>query len=282
MQKFCACAIGLAMLAGVHFEIPVVRASVFATGVAGYDAGSAVGSGFNDPGTALGSPERFTGEGIFPQVVSPFNPVWRTNEFVQIGEGGFLTLEFDEPITNDDHPFGVDFIVFGNGGFADRIDDIDGNTRDPAETFGLDDMLIEVSEDGTTFLPLENLSGGEFFSEGMYPAMGYVDAGPYDATPGSIPTDFQQPLDPALTLADFDDMTYDQLLTLYDGSGGGTPVDIAASGLSEVSFVRFSVPESEGGFGTVEIDAVSRVPEPTAMGFLLLGGLAAFRRARRG
>ena len=271
MQRFCACTMGLAMLAGWQFEIPVARASAFATGVAGYDAGSAGGSGVNDPGTALGSPERFTGEGIFPQVVSPFNPVWRTNEIVQIGEGGFLTLQFDEPITNDDHPFGVDFIVFGNGGFIDG-DFPNGTVGDPAGTFGVNDMLIEVSEDGTTFHSLGA------FSEGMYPAMGYVDAGPQDDTPGSILTNFQQPLDPALTLADFAGLTYDQLVALYDGSGGGTPVDIAASGLSEVSFVRFSVP----GSGTVEIDAVSRVPEPTAMGFLLFGGLAAFRRGRRG
>jgi hypothetical protein len=267
---------GLAMLAGGQFEVPVARASVFATSVAGYDAGSAVGSGFNDPGSAIGSPERFTGEtdfgGLFQAVVSPFSPAFGTDEIVQIGDGGFLTLEFDEPITNDaSHPFGVDFIVFGNGGFAD--DDFDNGTiGDPAATFGLGEMLVEVSDDGTTFHSLGS------FTEGLYPAMGYVDAGPFDTTPGSVWTDFQQSLDPALTLADFAGMTYDQLLTLYDGSGGGTPVDIAASGLSEVSFVRFSVP----GSGTVEIDAVSRVPEPTAIGFLLLGGLAAFRRARRG
>ena len=272
MQRFCACAMGLAMLAGGQFEIPVARASAFATGVVGYDAGSAGGSGFNDPGTALGSPERFTGEGIFPGVVSPFNPVFGTDEIVQIGEGGFLTLQFNEPITDDaSHPFGVDFIVFGNGGFIDG-DFPNGTVADSAATFGLDDVLIEVSEDGTTFHSLGT------FSEGMYPAMGYVDAGPFDNTPGSIWTDFQQPPDPALTLADFAGMTYDQLVALYDGSGGGTPVDIAASGLSEVSFIRFSVPVS----GTVEIDAVSRVPEPTAMGFLLAGGMAAFRRGRRG
>ena len=46
----------------------------FADSVLAYDAGSNPAPGYTDPSSALGSPERFTGERVFPGVVSPFNP----------------------------------------------------------------------------------------------------------------------------------------------------------------------------------------------------------------
>ena len=66
------------------------------------------------------------------------------------------------------------------------------------------------------------------------------------------------------------------VIELYDGSGGGTPVDLADSGLSWASYVRISVPSGAGY--DVEIDAVTVVPEPAC--WLLLGAplLVAFRR----
>lgn len=273
MYRVCACVMSMALFCEFVPTAPA-RATPFATAVAAYDAGLAAGTGFNDPTVALGSPERFTGEvdfsGAFSGVVSPFNPPFGTDEIVQIGEGGFLTLEFADPVTNDlDHPFGVDLIVFGNGGLIDA-DFPNGTVGDPAGTFGTNEMIVEVSADGLTFQSLG------IFTEGLFPTMGYLDSGPFDATPGSILTNFLKPIDPALALDDLAGLDYSELQLLYDGSGGGTPIDIAPSGLAEVRFIRFSV----AGTGAIEIDAVTRVPEPASLSLLLLGGLVAFRRMR--
>jgi hypothetical protein len=68
--------------------------------------------------------------------------------------------------------------------------------------------------------------------------------------------------------------SFAELLTLYDGSGGGIPIDIASSGLSSVSYVRVDVP---AGVASPEFDAFVVVPEPGT--WMLLGlSLVLFRR----
>jgi outer membrane protein assembly factor BamB len=242
-----------------------------------YEPGTTPAPGYDDPATAIGSPERFTGEGVYPGVVSIFNPPWGTDEVVSIGEGGHLLVEFDQPITDDPaHAFGVDLVVFGNGGFVDD-DWPNGRVGSPPAMFGVDDMLVSLSADGESFVELG------LFTEGLFPAQGYLDSGPYDETPGVLPTDFTLPVDPALVLDDFAGLTYGEVLALYAGSGGGTPIDIAASGLEAVRFVRIDVLD-DGDPGTelnAEIDAFAAVPEPSTA--LLLVGLIivfALRRSR--
>ena len=53
-------------------------ADFFATSVLSYDAGSNAAAGYTNASTALGSAERFTGEGVFPSGVTPFNPAFGT------------------------------------------------------------------------------------------------------------------------------------------------------------------------------------------------------------
>lgn len=245
--------------------------SPWAVQVVSYQQGTGANPSLVDPTNALGSPERFTGEGVFPSVVSPFNPAFGIDELVSIGQGGHLTIRFDTPITNDAaNPYGIDFIIFGNGSFID-FDFPTGQLATPPGTFGLDPMNVEVSADGATFVPLGT------FTEGFFPAMGYLDSGPYDPTPGSVLTDFTTPMDPSLTLTDFSGLDMDGIRALYGSSGGGTPIDIAASGLVAIQYVRIVNPAASGV--TVEIDAFARVPAPPAP--LALAGIAAFVRRRR-
>ena len=138
--------------------------------------------------------------------------------------------------------------------------------------FGLDSMRVAVSADGTHFVDL-----GEF-TEGLFPAQGYLDSGPYDDHPGLVPSDFTLPLNPALSTADFAGLSFVEALALFDGSGGGTPIDIGAANLAEVRFVRISVPDDGNPetFLNAEIDAFARVPEPA--GALGLIALALLRR----
>lgn len=271
--------LAIAIPASVSLAQPGVPAgSPFASQVISYDPGSTAVPGFTDPTTALGSPERFTGEGVFPGVVSPFNPAFGTDELVSIGEGGHLTLSFDRPIVNDPaNPFGIDLIVFGNAGFADGSFP-DGVVTDPAFAFGLDDMLIEVSADNITFVPLG------LFTEGFFPTMGWLDGGAYDSTPGTIETDFTRAVDPSLTLGDFAGLDLSQIRGLYAGSGGGTGIDIASSGLAAISFVRISVLD-DGNASTAlnaEVDALAIVPPPASAWAIGLGLAGLGRRRRAG
>src|SRR5215216_4313944 len=64
----------------------------YAAQVISYNQGATPSTGFTTASAALGEPERFTGESVFPGVVSPFNPPFRSNEIVSVGEGGQLTL----------------------------------------------------------------------------------------------------------------------------------------------------------------------------------------------
>ncbi|MGE0478990.1 MAG: hypothetical protein AB7Q17_00835 [Phycisphaerae bacterium] len=255
----------------------VATADPWADRVIQYDPGTGAAAGYTDPSTALGMPTRFTGEVFgFPSVVSLVSPPFESDELVSIGEGGRLTVEFDDPIKNDpQNPFGVDLILFGNGGFI--YDFGTGRLASPGTLFGLDLVRVSVSADGATFVPLGDVV------EGFYPTQAYLDGGPFDVVPGSLPTDFRKPVNPALTAADFGGLTYEAARALYGDSGGGTPLDIAASGLGAVRFVRIDVlddgdPDTEL---SAEIDAFATVPEPAGAtvfvaGLFVLG--AAFRR----
>lgn len=264
---------------GMLLAIPPAHAHAgpFADSVWSFDPGLTPTPDFADPNAALGAPERFTGESSpFPGVVSPFNPAFGSDELFSIGEGGHLTLRFDEPIRDDPaNPFGIDLILFGNGGFIDA-DYPNGTTLPNAAAFGLDTVRISVSADGSTFLPLGD------FTEGLFPAMGFADAGAFDTAPGSVRTDFTKAVNPALTQPDFASKTLAEIAALYDGSAGGTPIDLAASGLAEVFFVRLEVPDDNDPNTALnaEIDALVRAPAPGTLTLLGLSALGITRRRR--
>ena len=238
--------------------------------VVSYDEGSGADVGYTDPLTALGEPSRMTGTAPWEAAVTPFNGPWLTDQVVSVGGGGHLIVRFDEPISDDPgHLFGVDLIIFGNGFFGDA-------NWPEGEVGGLFEegpFTVSVSADGVDFAALPGTH-----NDALFPMLGYLDlTGPYDPDPGSVPSDFTRPVDPALTYADFDGSSFDQILALYDGSGGGIPFDLAGTGLSEVYYVRIDVLE---GATSPEFDALAAVPEPTTA--LLLGGLVLAQARRRG
>ena len=255
-------------------------ASPFATSVLDYNAGSNAALGYTDASTALGAAERFTGEGIFPGGVTPFNPAFGTDEIVSIGSGGHLDLSFDTAITNDaSHAFGVDFIVFSNSGFADTsYSDADPN-NDGSGIIGPNPFVfgaggaatIQVSNDGTNWFTATTTVLD------LFPTLGYSDY--TSTTPGSIgsvESDFTKAIDPTIALADLANLSFAQIVALYDGSGGGIGIDISSTGLSSASYVRF-LNQSGSAF---EIDAVAVVPTPSALALLGLGSLVGLKRRR--
>lgn len=240
--------------------------------VISYDPGSGAATGYTNPGTVIGQPERFTGElGGWPAAVTPFNSAWGTDEIVSLGEGGHLTVKFDQPITNDaGHLFGVDLLIFGNGSF------VDGSYPSGVVSGIMEEgpFTVSVSADGTRFVPLAGT-----YHDALFPALGYLDLpGPYALKPGNVPSDFTRPVNPALTLNHFQGKTFAEVVALYDGSGGGLPLDIGPTGLGEVFYVRIDVP---AGATSPEFDAFAAVPEPGSVLLLAVIGLAgALRRGR--
>tara|TARA_X000001036_G_scaffold55044_2_gene44607 strand:- start:3216 stop:4097 length:882 start_codon:yes stop_codon:yes gene_type:complete len=208
----------------------------WADSVVSFDEGIGGSAGYNIPEVALGEPSRFTGEDIWPGVVSPFNPPWLADEIVSIGAGGSIVVSFVEPVQNElGNPWGIDLIIFGNTGCVDNAypKGVVGGA------FSDDGGQIEVSQDGKIWYPIATE-----FSDGLWPTRGYLDSQPYDAVEGTQPSTFTLPVDPRLSLDDVMNLDNDALMSFYGTSGGGTPIDIGETGLNEISFIRVSVDPS--------------------------------------
>jgi hypothetical protein len=135
-----------------------------------------------------------------------------------------------------------------------------GQFQSPAALYTSGVGKLEVSADGVDFFEVPGALATQLF-----PTQGYVDAGPFDPSPGPVLTDFHKPVNPALTLSSFDGLSYAQAVALYEGAGGGMSVDIGAAvddlgrpaGLSSV-FVRS---RHNLGDKPLSLDAFSVVPD---------------------
>lgn len=248
-------------------------AEPWATQVVSYTAGTGIDPAYANPASALGEPTRFTGVGVWPGAVTPFNPAWMGSEIVSIGPGGSLTVSFGRAVQNDPlNPFGIDLLIFGNAGYID--------TNYPAGIvggmFGIGNGIIEVSADGSSWFTVPGVT-----ADNAFPTLGYSDlTDPYSTEAGLVLTDFTRPVNPA-----FEAMgkSFAQIVAAYDGSGGGTGVDIGVVGLPSISFVRISNPATSSV--NVDIDAfaiVTPIPAPGALVAIMLGAPLLLRRRRHG
>jgi hypothetical protein len=266
-----------------------VRATVFASQVVSYVAGTATTTDptFTDPSAAIGAPSGITGIlAGFPNVLSPFSPAFDVGQIVVIGEGGELTLKFPQPVIVGSGP---EIGVISNAGLVDT-NYPNADVGNPASTFGGGSAVVSVSENGTNFVSL----GVQQF---LNPANYYLNAGPYDDIAPASPqlANFGQPF--TGTVSSFNGEDYAQVLDTLDGSGGGTWLNLSGTGLSEVNYIEFSVPDDGTGVagtnGTrLPIDAVAiansalaggppPAPIPLPAGFQLgLAGLIVVGAAR--
>jgi hypothetical protein len=236
---------------------------------------------YDDPNAVLGSPDRMTAG--YPSGTDPvtiFNPAWGadTNDWgsdqvFSFGAGGYIEVMFDAPVEDDPlNPFGIDLIVFGNAGFL-SADWPPTACTDPALLFGADYGTVEVSQDGASWHTVTPP-----YADVLFPTTGWADAA------HTVASDFLRPVDPGLTLADLDGRTESEVLALYGGSGGGTGIDIAGTGLAWIRYVRVTnTGHPDTSDGIVDIDAfadVAPVPEP-GLGFLVVAGLALGMRLRK-
>lgn len=236
----------------LFFASTACAESPFAASVVSYAAGVGAASGFTNPQVALGSPERFTGEGLIPGCVTPFQPAWRTNEVVSLGVGGSLVVAFDHDVVDDPrNPFGIDLLVFGNAFFTDS-----GAGAGIVAGLMSEGGTISVSADGSTWTTVPAVE-----ADGLFPTIGYLDAAPYATTPGVVESDFTKPVNPNHSMGALVALDYASLVGMYDGSGGGAGIDLGALGLHAIRYVRVDGPMVSGF--SPEIDAFADVaPQP--------------------
>jgi len=260
----------VAILVSAFLGVSTVQASSnYATEVVSYQAGSNAASGYTDPSAALGEPSRQTaGWPTGNTDVTMFNAPWQPDQLVSIGAGGHLIVKFDHPVVDNppDVNWGIDLLIFGNAFFTDS-----NYPNGVAGGIYAEPGKIAVSQDGTNWYEIPNVT-----ADNLFPTQGFTDtSGPY-AADGTTLSDFTKPVNPDI---DWYGKTYAELLALYDGSGGGTGVDISCTGLEWIQYVK--VYQDPGDSHSTEIDAFADVvPEPATLCLLALGSVVLLRRGR--
>jgi hypothetical protein len=275
------------LFAAIPFTLPLaLRANTTADAVVDYAPGSP-GDGFTAPyqngGTpALGLPSTLDAS-FDPTNVTPFTPAYDSAAVTLVRPGGHITLRFAQTVTD---AVGRDIGVFGITGLA-AAGDSSGNTvfatAGPA-TFSESTAIVSVSQTGApgSFVAL---NGGDPIAFNI-PANAFLDSTlTYDsqfgfvssASGGTTSANFFKPFNSSLS--DFSGLSYTQILSLLDGSAGGTWLDLAGTGLSSVNYIRFDVP-SDAQYQFF-LDGVTAVPEPASLGILTLGAMLLLRRHSR-
>ncbi len=256
------------------------------------------GQPFNNPLNALGRPTLdTTGDSWFipedqPVPVNPVYPAFRSHELVFLGERGSILLQFNHPVRDDENnPYGIDFIVFGNA--MQIIGGGRGWTNgDPtATTVGsggfYEPGIVSVSQDGliwysfTTdpnfmaddpaFVRMQGDESDGPFCDSFAPTLGRIYDPMYpDAGLGlwnawwAGPTNPTCPVDPNWRFDSFDGFTVAEMCLAYGPSAGGTGYDMGRLNLpidpvtGKKWFQYIRIDDRDGG-GTAEIDAVSDV-----------------------
>jgi len=225
------------------------------------------GQYFNNKNNALGRPTIDTTGDNWNIPTSAKVPAvyvyqpFRYFELVTIGLSGQLVLKFNHPVCDDENnPYGIDLIVFGNAQGNSGTYWTNGNPENYTITGS--SMISEagkvsVSQDGINWYRYDNGP----FADTFAPTLGRVyDPNNPDTSIGtwnhwwSAPTDPTLPLDPSLSPAYFAGKTVAQTARIYGRSAGGTGFDLSESGMDWIQYVKI---ESSGN--KPEIDAIADV-----------------------
>lgn len=266
----------------------------------GYDWLS--GEPFNHPTTVLGRPAiDTTGDDWYipedqPVPVNPVYPAFRSHELLYLGEGGYVTVQFSHPVRDDqNNPYGIDFIVFGNafqviGGNQSWIngDPAAMTVVSPGQGF-YEPGIVSVSQDGVTWYSFTNdpgfmASNPDFirrpldaeegpFCDAFAPTLGRVyvtepnladpNVGAWNRWWGE-PTNPTFPVDPNLGFESFGGFTVAEICQIYGHSAGGTGYDISrldlpVDPLTGKKWFQYVRVDDKSGGGSAEIDAFADV-----------------------
>jgi hypothetical protein len=204
-------------------------------------------------------------------ILTPYSAAFHPDHVVVIAEGGHLTLRLSGFVPTSGRNLGVHAGV----GLIDISpwQNPVGQNATPAGTYTSDrEAAVSVSLDGLNWVSVGQFlfdAPSNYYSEGV--------SNPHTWSHGTTAADFFKPFNG--TLADFSGRDWTGTLDLLDGSAGGTWLDLTPAldeGLSHIRYVRFDVGEGQ----QMVLDAVVAVPEPAAVGGLMLVGLALLHRRR--
>lgn len=164
---------------------------------------------------------------------------------VTIEDGGEIVVKFDHKVADDAcNPYGLDFIVFGNSFFKGE------GTVGPGtdmETYFLlspavihaDLILVSVAQERNG--PWYSFASGPY-ADDLFPTNAFA----WDSNSGDWgeELDWLKPVDPNLSLSDFDGLSAADAIGLYDGSAGGTGFDL--KGLDANDYAALSVDANSG------------------------------------
>jgi len=219
--------------------------SPYAAAVLSYNPGTGYVPGYTNTYTVIGQPSAADSYG---DAVDPFDAAWQTNQILSVGAGGWVTVEFENPVVH--YPAGNrDFIIFGNS-FFDVPDNTNAFNQWYTDGHVINDggvTQVSVSRDGTNFFTL---------TPEQAPLADYLY--PTDAS-----GNFRLPVNAALTSTNFAGLTLAQIRLLYNGSAGGASYNIAwaqdtngnAVFLPDIRYVRVDVLANHAqiaGFAAVE------------------------------
>ena len=148
---------------------------------------------------------------------------------VTLGDGAEIVVKFDHKVGDDPgNPYGFDFIVFGNtffGGFG--TDPIGPDTdmeqfylEDPTST---NDEAVRVSVAQQTYRPWYTFQNGPY-GDTAFPTNAY--AWDRENHCWGEELNWLRPVEPNLTVSDFDGLSAADAIDLYNGSAGGTGFDL--------------------------------------------------------
>ncbi|HEY4328206.1 MAG TPA: PEP-CTERM sorting domain-containing protein [Phycisphaerae bacterium] len=252
----------------------------------------------SNPNDALGNPIAAPGSN-FGDDITPFTPPFENiaivgdtnipfqgpnNGILQVNSAAAnLTLQFAAPVKTGQ---GRNIGIYSYAGLAANFDPqtsaITAATGPVLISSIADTAFVSVSKDGTNFFPLNggNLLNLAMVSNQFTNSDVEFDTGGqfYTAASGSILSDPFKPF--TGSLSDFSGESYSQMVTTLNGSFGGLWIDPSSSGLDQVNYIRFEVPQ--GANYRAIVDAVTAIPEPASLGILALGlGILAQRRWRK-
>jgi len=195
--------IGLSSLALAGSLLVAVSGNAqYADAVVSYTPGAVGNPNFTNATAALGEPSRVN---PFGESTDPFNPPYGTNQIVSLGAGGSLTLRLSTPIANDpSHPFGVDFILFGNSGFIITNGDFSGGGITDGTLFGNNPSA------GGTRVSLTNADFAGLDLNGI--------RSKYNGSAGGSPYDLNDAMDGSGVHVDLADALYVRIDVLQGGS----------------------------------------------------------------
>ncbi len=206
--------------------------SDFAVEVVSY-SGPFGSSPYNDPCAVLGKPTTWVDD--FRNGKTACSLVYPASEtdpnggklVVTLKSGAYIIIGFDNKVSDDiGNPYGIDFIVFGNcffrnGGYLTPDTDMDQYFLTNPASINAEPVKVSVAQNSSG--PWYSFTNGPY-GDTAFPTNAF--AWNRDTSQWGAELDWLKPVDPCLSISDFNGLSVADAIELYNGSAGGTGFDL--------------------------------------------------------